>query len=274
MRTLLGLGLLLVSWSTPAAAQDFRVYTVVRDVASPGGPTAKAENEGPVVGRSLTLFRARKCYDWLEDLGEVVVTDRTHNRVCVIDGDLRGVRLLDEERRHFLKLGRREAERYIDELPDRLTRTALAATLDPQLEVDWNEEVERLTLSGGGWQYDVTTAVPPDPAYVDAYLDYADAAAEVNFLLHPQSLYPSLRQTLNAELRRLGRLPIEVTLRGQPGQPIALRAEHKYEWTLQSFDRSQIRRWDQLATDRSESAEGGVRWLSIQDFQQASVPSR
>ena len=271
MRTLLGLGLLL-TLSTSASAQDFRVYTVVRDaVAATDGSTIAS---GPVIGRSLTLFRARKCYDWLEDVGEVVVTDRTHNRVSVIDADLRGVRLLDEERQHFLKLGRRESERYIAELSDRATRSALAATLDPQLEIEWNEEVERLSLSGAGWRYDVQTAVPPDPAYVEAYLDYADAAAEMNFLLHPQSLYPAMRQTLNAELRRLGRLPLQVTLRGRPGQPIALCAEHKYEWTLQSFDRSQIRRWDQLATGQGGTAMPGVRWMTIQDFQQAGLAVR
>ena len=254
-------------FATPAAGQDFRVYTVVRDEAANAG-------DAPIVARSLTLFRARKCYDWMEDVGEVVVTDRTHGRVEVVDRDLRGVRLLDEERRHFLKLGRREAEGYLTTIADRRTRASLAATIEPDLRTEWNAEAERLTLAGGSWRYDVATAIPPDPAYVDAYLDYADSACEVNFLLHPRSLYPAMRQALNAELRRLGRLPLSVTLSGDPGHPLKLTARHKYEWTLQPYDLSQIRRWEQLTQSDADSGADpgdGVDWMTIHDFQQASV---
>lgn len=275
MRLRLAAPLLLALVCSTARGQDFRVYTVVRDLGSVGAE--EQTDAAPIVARSLTLFRARKSYDWLEEVGEVVLTDRTHGRVCVIDRELNGLKLLDEERRHFVKRGRTEADSYLRTIDEPGLRQRLRFTIDPAFEMAWQPEIERLSLVGEGWRYDIETAAAPDEAYTAAYLDYADAACEINFLLHPHTLYPAMRQAVNARLRELGRLPLAVTLQGDLGRPLHLRAEHKYEWTLQSYDRSQIRRWEQLAeTDRDRAtteadAAESVQWRTVHEFQKVSL---
>ena len=248
----IGLSCLLTSGRT-AAAQDFRVYTVVRDIAAA---------DRPIITRSLTLFRARRAYDWVEDLGEVVVSDRTTGCVCVMDRQLHGVRMQSDEVRHFLKLGQRQVAESLDAVPSIEMRTAMAFTLRPQFLVTFDQEVEQLTLTGGGWTYRIDTTPVPDPAYLDAYLAAADRATETNFLLHPRATAPAFRRAVNDELRRLGRLPLSVTLEGQLGGHLKLQADHKFEWSLQSFDRSQIRRWDSLIDTDTDA----VDWMTLDDF--------
>jgi hypothetical protein len=51
---------------TDAAAQDMRVYTTVRAVG-------ENRQDSPILAESLTLFHAGKTYDYMENVGEVII---------------------------------------------------------------------------------------------------------------------------------------------------------------------------------------------------------
>lgn len=246
-----------------AAAQEFRVYTTVRDVSA--GQSAQ-----PIVSRSLTLFRGGRSYDWLDDLGEVIVSDRVRGRSSVISRQLEGTHVERDQIAHYLKVGRTEATTYLTGVTEPSAREAIGFSLEPSLTAAFEPELERLVLSGGGWTYTIQTAEPPDTAIVEAYLDYADRAAAMNFLFHPRANFPALRQAANAELRKVGRVPVSVTLESAMQPELTLQAEHKYGWTLESFDRSRIRQWDLLLRPDSDK----VRWMTLRSFQQQTVAAQ
>ena len=249
---------LLFAAPETGAAQEFRVYTTVRAI-----DTA----EQPIVGRSLTLFRGGRAYDWLEDTGQVVVSDRVRGSSVVLSRQLDGTRIEADQLAHFLKVGKSEATTYLETVTDPAARASVGFTLTPRFETEFQEELQRLVLRGGGWTYTIHTQQPQDRAMVDAYLDYADRAAAVNFLLHPHATYPAMRQAVNEELRRLGRLPVSVTLDSRV-TGVHLRADHQYGWALQSFDLSKIRQWEALAGDREGEQ---VRWTTLRAFQQQTL---
>lgn len=256
--------MLLAGSAMTASGEEFRVYTTVRSLA---------EAERPIVARSLTLFRGQRSYDWIEDAGELVVDDRSKRQATVLNRQLVAARLDRDQMTHLLRVGREEAESYLATLGpgEQAAATAIGFTLAPTFTTQGPSQGEgnRVIFRGGGWQYTVETFTPPEPGYVAAYLDSADQAAAVNFLIHPQATFPAMRQAVNAELRRLGVLPLAVELRGPGRVPLHLRAEHRYAWTLESFDLSQIARWDDLLSDRSET--GRVRWTTLRDFQQQTL---
>src|SRR5688572_4319236 len=90
----------------PAAGQDMSVYTTVSAV---GKSSAKPE----VIGRSLTLFHAGKVYDYMEDVGEVVILEPINNRFVILGSNYLASRVDQAELQQFLKVARREAEAYL-----------------------------------------------------------------------------------------------------------------------------------------------------------------
>src|ERR1043165_1169439 len=66
--------LLSIAACGTARAQDFRVYTTIQDLtAAPPGNGGAAQ--APVVARTLTLFHAGKAYDYIPEIGEVIVIE-------------------------------------------------------------------------------------------------------------------------------------------------------------------------------------------------------
>ena len=246
-------------FASAAAAQDFRVYTTIRETGSDA-----------VLSRSQTLFHAGRSYDHIEAVGEVVIGDPAHRRFTILRGGHVGTRVTFDEVNQLCRAGARETRAYATQLVEAGEDPAAAEALVFQLNPDFVETSadERLTLAAKAWRYDVATAAPPSPGFAAAYLDYADRAASLNYVLHPQSFHPAPRRALNDRLRGDGGLPTRVDLRVLMGRPVELTAEHRYEWTLHPYDRTQIQNWTRLA----ESAD--VEWVSFREFQSRAVASR
>lgn len=247
-----------------APAQEMTVYTTVSSVGT-------NEAKPRLIARSLTLFHAGKVYDYMEDVGEVVILEPAQTRFTILSaGDL-ATRVEFSELHQFLKVAQVESVRYLDELSRRPEREArpIAELLRFQLEPDFAESGDpagsRLVLQGPVMRYEVQTAAPPGPQLAEAYLTYADWAARLNFVLHPRSSFPAPRLKLNAALRQRKTLPIVVLLETRSTQTVALRAEHKYQWELQAAEKAYLHKWER----RLES--GKLRWVGFHEYQHRLV---
>jgi len=245
----------------PAQAQDFRVVTTVSQ--RPLG-----ETDWKNVGRSITLFHAGRIYDYMESIGEVVVVEPAENRLVIlsVNGNNLATSLHFSELKRFLKVAAADMEKRLGDLrlenaqndgrPD-----ALQFQLQPEFNESYDPATRTLSLSSSLLRYEVETASSERPSVVTEYLQYADWAARLNFVLHSGSLYPEPRLALNQSLRERQLLPTEVRLLLDGAVPLQLKAEHKYEWSLGSIDRSMIRRCDQ---DRTAET---TRWVNFRQFQ-------
>lgn len=242
-------------------AQDMSVYTTV-------SPVADGEVKPQVLARSLTLFHAGKVYDYMEDLGEVVIFEPVNNRFVIFNGNYVATRVDHSELQQFLKVAQFESENYLQELTisndgaSRSVATLLEFQLQPKFDEQYDPTLNRLSLAAGPMRYDVQTARIEQGALIEQYLSYADWAARLNFVLHPQSAFPAPRLALNASLRDKGLLPVTVRLETHGAARSALRADHKFQWELQSSDKFHINKWERLL----ESDQ--VRWVSFRDYQQ------
>ena len=251
-----------------ADAQEFRVSTNVYDLHAPGNG-----DRPRVVARSLTLFRNRKAYDYMPALGEVTIFEPTLRRFTILNVSRSLATTVDfDEIRHLLKARDRETKRMVRELRARTgdgqpdARQALAAIrfqLDPRFEESFDADRNHLKLTSPLVDYDVGCAAAQTEDVLDTYLEYADSTARLNYLLHPQSLFPEIRLALNASLRRHRRIPVQVRRRsGLHGPPLLL-AKHHFAWKLDGVDRRHIDDWETLLRDPE------VRRLAFPRYQRA-----
>ncbi len=244
-----------------ASAQDLRVYTTVRNL------TDKRPNP-PVLAESLTLFHGGRVYDYMENVGEVVIFEPLESKFTILGPDYIGTTVTFAEIQQFLNKSRSEAERVLAEMQSDPSSKRLAAALRAQFSPKFSEQlrVDSIKLAGESLIYDITTAPAPKDAAWEKYLDYADWAARLNFVLHPKSLYPDPRLEANNALRKARRLPVIVELAGRlDDREIRLRAEHRYGWELQSIDRQFIDQWN----TRRDAKD--VKWVAIHEYQSLLV---
>ncbi|WP_437203670.1 hypothetical protein [Planctomicrobium sp. SH664] len=245
----------------PLCAQDMRVYTRVTDLSR--GP-----EQSRILSNSLTLFHAGKVYDYMDEVGEVVIFEPMHHRFIVISRDLTATEVSFSELNQFLETAQIESQKYIEELAARqdAAATKIAASIRFQLQPEFHEAFDaaqnRLSLNGGALNYGVKTANVNRPDCVANYLHYADWAARLNYVLHPHSTYPAARIKLNTAMRDRALLPVQVDLSLHLNEPIRLRADHTFAWEFQSADRRHINHWEQ----KLQSKE--VRWVSFHEYQQ------
>ncbi len=252
---------LSASLGSVASAQDLRVYTTVRSLAE------KRPNP-PVLAESLTLFHAGRVYDYMENVGEVVIFEPLENKFTILGPDYIGTTVTFAEIQQFLGKSRSEAQRVLEESQADPSSRRLAAALRAQFTPSFKENVraDSIKLTGESLIYDLTTAPAPKDTAWEKYLDYTDWAARLNFVLHPKSLYPDSRLEVNNSLRRAKRLPITVDLVGRLDErSLHLRAEHKYGWELQSIDRQFIDQWN----TRRDAKD--VKWVAIHEYQNLLV---
>ncbi|MEZ6055795.1 MAG: hypothetical protein R3C01_03730 [Planctomycetaceae bacterium] len=243
-----------------AYAQDFRVYTTVRDVniAAPANS---------VVGRSLTLFHAGKVYDYMDGPGELVIYEPIHDRFVLIHGYMGSIVPMSELRQ-LNELARTEGARLEDELanssaPQDANRLKmLSFQLNPQFQESWDTDDRQLTLSGAEFNYIVRTETASSRDNLELYLTYADWAAQLNSVLHSQAMYPDARLKLNEVLRGRQRLPVTVVLKGRNPAKMHLQAEHEFGAQLQAIDRNLIHQWER--TRESER----MQWVTFREYQQ------
>jgi hypothetical protein len=259
------LGLMLAA--PVVSAQELRVYTRTVDLAqAKPGEDAKA----PVVGRSLTLFHAGKVYDYIDASREVTIYDPAHRRFFIVQESLGAyAEVTQDEIRRFLGLAEDKVRERAGDLarqpnpaaPDALE--LLQLQLRPQFDVRFDESAKRLRLDAPRFQYDVACAAAPQKAVIESYLRYADAIAELNAVLHPQSLLPGPRWQLNEELRGRQILPISVRRRMEFGAVSDLQAHHEWAWKLDELDRKLIAHWEGQLSPRK------LRPVSFKQLQQS-----
>jgi hypothetical protein len=251
----------LLILSAPASAQDFKVGTRVfqRDAAN------GRWNE---VGQSLTLFHAGKVYDYMQQIGEVVVHEPAESQLVIlsVNGNDLATTLHFSQLQQFLKVARTETESHLQSLAregdsNTRRRQALQFQLDPRFEHSFDPARKSLTLISPLLRYEVVTEKVDRPHVARQYLQYADWAARMNYVLHSGSLYPSARLEVNRTLADRELIPTEVRLLLDGDLPLHLKAEHKFEWTLGSIDKSMIRQCEKARTAES------TRWVDFQQYQ-------
>ncbi len=252
--------LLLLVNAQGAHAQDARAYTTVCDLRADAAG-------GSIIARSLTLMHGGKVYDYMQDIGEVVIFEPVHYRFVILNDRLIATSVSFTELRQILNVARSEAETAISALRDhsdersQQVMRALEFQLQPEFQVSRQES--EIQLVGEQIDYHVVTTTSPAPEFSQQYLEYADWAAQLNFALHPHSQFPEVRKSVNEQMRASDELPLTVELHAALDAPLHLRAEHRYVWDLQPSDRTLINKWERmLASDQ-------IRWLSFHDYQHA-----
>jgi hypothetical protein len=228
-------------------AQDFSVSTRVFDLDSP-------EPNQPVA-RSRTLFHVGKVYDVIDGSAEATILEPAHNRVFILNSNRNVVCAVDfDELKHMLQSAEERLGQQIHELeeqpnPSRQQVEALRFQLRPQFESQFDPRQQRLRVLGKSVSYEVEGATNIRSEAVEAYLNFADWACRLNFVLHPQPLFPSARLALNERLRQQKMLPVEVTLRAKFERPLNLKAEHTVAWNLDARGKQIIHQCESLLRD-------------------------
>lgn len=260
VRRLVVLLALLLSSHAVVQAQDMRVYTNVSVIN-------ERHKGGEPVSHSLTLFHAGKVYDYMVDVEEVVIFEPNQHRFMILGPDYTATEVPYSQVLQFLKSADGIAAGMLKELAEKKdtisaqTAAAIQFQLNPEFEIV-ADQPERLLLKGELFSYHVATARIESSQLTEQYLDYADWAARLNYVLHPQTLLPKARLMLNEQLRKRGELPVSVTLTNKLDGTSQLRAEHQFSWQLQSADKLSISQWERtLASDQ-------VHWVSFHEYQQ------
>ena len=241
----------LVFCASIAAAQDFHVDTHVFDLKAP----AKA-GKPLSVGAAESLFHAGKVYDHNRGLHEMTIYEPALERFVIVDTS-RNVKTtipFDEIADHLV-VDRASAQAYLADAekhglpPDRIAFFKFQLKPDFQVKFTPHPQSPTLVLTSPLVEYHVECAAQANPQVVEAYLDYADWAARLSFITRRQAMLPDVRLAVNQELRRRKLLPVKVTLHTHTKVPKAIhyRAEHKFEWELNNYDKSSISHWDEKA---------------------------
>ncbi len=253
-----------------ADAQDMRVYTTVSEVT-------KGMNSPRVLSHSLTLFHAGKVYDYMEEAGEVVIYEPVHHRFVVLGKNYVATEIPFTEVNHSIEATRAETSKMLEQLrsqgDDKSLRIAslIQFQLEPTFESSLDPATQFFSMNADPLKYSVKTAKIESPQFVRQYLDYADWAARLNFMMRSNSAFPAARLQLNESLRQNELLPTTVDLQFrqvQRAEPLRLRAEHQFSWEFQSVDRRHINHWER----QLRSSE--VRWVTFQEYQQQLVAER
>lgn len=235
----------LVVATGEAKAQDFSIHTKIYDVRVPEKPI--------LVGQSVTLFHAGKVYDCLDSGSRLTVFEPGQERFVIIDSsrrvaahlalnDLQNI-LYQEEKRLEDELARRKADK------DRWDVQLADFQIHPQFQSRLDSGKKVLELSSRVMSYQVKWDKSNPVELGAAYIDYADWAARLNYIMIPQAAFPAPRLQLNEALRGQQLLPVEVRWKLNRPDGTQLRAEHQYNWKLDQHDRNRILAWEKLLHD-------------------------
>ena len=241
-------------------AQSLRVITKLSDVSSSG--------KSQPLSHTLTLFHGGRVYDYMEEVGEVVIFEPIHNRFIILGKNYAATEVSFTEINHFLESAQKEAIEYINELSaDTNPASAQQAAsvrfqLTPEFQEKFDAANHKLTLTGTELEYAITGQPVESATVVNRYLEYADWAKRLNYVLHRHSSLPEARLHVNQRLRDKQMLPVVVELTLHLDPPVKLRAEHRYDEEFQSNDRRHISHWERtLQSDK-------IRWMTFREYQQ------
>lgn len=252
-----------------ASAQDFRVYTLMYDDRPESEPGTGVRERTEPIGRCLSLFHAGRVYDYIPELGEFTLFEPQQQRYVLINRSrMLATRVTFEDIKSQLHRARHEGENYLARIPkgDDLVLTRKLAATKFQLQPDFQESFDSsrllLNLNGEPLQYDVVCCRAELPEAPGAFYQYADWTARLNYLLHPQTLYPAPRLALNETLRGKSLLPLEVRLNSKIGTGARLRAVHQFQWKLDTQERRLITECESLLKNPN------LRQVTLEEFHQ------
>ncbi len=238
-------------------AQDIHVYTAVFDQQAP---------QSQPIARSLSLFHGGKTYDFIQELGEVIIFEPAMKRFTLLNTrQMKATTVLCEELNGQLKVARAAMEENLAKFT-REKNPQLFDQLKFQLNPQFEEQKEKegsLTLQSDSMQYKVKYAPLDSAEKTDAYLNYADWTCRLNYVLDPGKLYPEPRLAVNAALRKLQAVPTEVELIADVQGRIHLRAEHTIHLNLDEKDRELIHQWEQLLAGKD------LKRVTVHEYQRA-----
>ena len=183
----------------------------------------------------------------------MTIFEPAQERFVIVDDSRKLVTVLsfDHIENHLFQAVKK-TEQYIAELEAQHTEKAkqlaglLRFQLNPVFKTAFDEKQNRLKLSSPFVSYEVKCNRHDSEKVLIDYLDYADWAARLNYLLNDKAMPPGPRLTLNDILRRRKFLPVEVLLHTSDENGLHLRAEHRFTWNLDAHDRTMIAYWEKL----------------------------
>jgi hypothetical protein len=246
---LAGIALLLFC-AAAAPAQDFRVYTQIFDLRA-RDEAGKRGKPTPHPGRSTSLFHAGKVYDYLDAGRQTLIFEPAHERFLIMSGSNRDVTVVPFEfiENRLFRAGKATEEK-ISQLRKEGTPQAtqqadlLQFYLTPKFKENFDPRKHLLTLSSPFLSYEIECSEHESAELVQIYLNYADWAQRMNYLVNPRAMPPAPRLALNEVLRRRKMLPVKVTLRASHRDGLHLCAEHRFRWELDATDRGTITDWE------------------------------
>lgn len=254
-----------------AEAQEFRVLTVVRNLAA----RQEGDKVAPITTTTLTLFRQRKVYDYIESLGEVIIYEPGANQFTIVNTRRHLVTTVNfDEVKQKLRSRKPEIENYIAALRQQNHRgvdNAIAAfefQLNPQFEQSFDQAKNVLSLESPRCVYRVECDPQSRPEQAAQYLGYADWIARLNCVLHPSAMFPEPRLELNKSLRRYNKLPVRVELRSELDGLLHLSAEHHIAPKLMDRDRTRITAWESAVNSPS------YRHVVFKNYQEVVLAAR
>jgi hypothetical protein len=245
----------LVLCAPIATAQDFHVDTQIYDLKAP----AKA-GKPQSVGAAESLFHAGKVYDHNRGVNEMTIYEPAQERFVIVDTtrNLKTAISFSEITDHLIE-DRASAQTYVADAekrglpPDRVAFIKFQLKPDFQVKFTPHAQSPKLVMTSPLAEYHVECAAEGSREILQAYLEYADWAARLSFITRRQSMLPDVRLAVNEELRRRNLLPVKVTLitHTQVPKEIHYRAEHKFGWELNGYDKSTISHWDAHAAAKT-----------------------
>lgn len=264
-------GLLSLFAARFAAAQDIRVYTRIYDVR-PSGMTGSVSRP-PVVGRSTLLFHAGNVYDFQGSGRQITRFEPAHERFVLIDTDRQIVTTVPfEEINKVLYQARKKSENYVAEnrqATDRKTIQLIRQVqfqMEPVFRESFDAKQKSLLLKSDSLNYSVKCASGETEEFPAVYLDYADWAARLNYVVNPAAQLPAPRLALNEALRKRNLIPTEIELQSGNKTGLHLRAEHQFYWKLDASDREIIQKWVKL------SHGGQLRPVTLEKYRELTAP--
>ena len=248
------------------SAQEMKIHTHIFHVT----PTNSGKMESEERAVSLTIFHAGRAYDYIDSVKEVIIFEPKQNRFTIINSSRSLMTTVDfDELRQILKVARHETEQYLEQLALKndgkipASAQTVSAQLEPAFTEKWDKATGELSLHNNSIRYSASCVVASDPSIHEAYLSYADWMARLNFVLHPQTLFPEARLSLNESLRKRKLYPVEVRLFLDANEKSHLRAEHRVRNTLDSTDRMMITEWESLIQ------KGKLKQVTFREYQEA-----
>jgi hypothetical protein len=265
----LAASLLLVGGFFPgrATAQDFHVETTL---------FAVGRSEPKELMRSITLFHAGRTYDFIPDLGELIIFDPSHGQFALVSTRQRKMTEVHiDEINRMLGIARQTLNDRLqriqaDPKADQNTVEQILFQFNPQFDkqVVQTNAGPQIDLRSKFFNYQVLGATAPTPTHALTYLNYADWICRLNYVLNPGGILPDQRLALDAALREANLVPIEVNFLFTSGEAPSIRALHRIYWELNDRDRELVRQWDSLR------AQGSLKHVSFLDYQRALVASQ